>query len=153
MGNTFTEADVRLFTTLVRFDPVYVGKYLPLSYPYPPLVPSSPPSFITLLTFKHRTFQSKQEATPRIPSPLQLPTRHLSTWWHFKHSQFLSHQISLLWISQANQPYWRGPQGSCGWSEHSSWTWENVDEIKGKHSWSQAYGFFTWLPENLCRGG
>lgn len=27
LGDTFTEADVRLFTTLVRFDPVYVGHF------------------------------------------------------------------------------------------------------------------------------
>lgn len=27
MGNTITEADIRLFTTLVRFDPVYVGHF------------------------------------------------------------------------------------------------------------------------------
>ena len=26
-GNQLTEADVRLWTTLIRFDPVYVGKY------------------------------------------------------------------------------------------------------------------------------
>ena len=26
-GDRFTEADVRLFTTLVRFDPVYVGHF------------------------------------------------------------------------------------------------------------------------------
>lgn len=27
MGDTLTEADIRLFTTLVRFDPVYVGHF------------------------------------------------------------------------------------------------------------------------------
>ena len=27
MGNTLTEADIRLFVTLLRFDPVYVGHF------------------------------------------------------------------------------------------------------------------------------
>ena len=29
-GSRFTEADVRLFTTLIRFDAVYVGKFTSL---------------------------------------------------------------------------------------------------------------------------
>ena len=126
-GNTLTEADVRLFVTLIRFDEVLIftnlnsKKPFNLTFPIVFVNKSELACCLDLITGLCSPFQMQQETGSRIPEFVQLHEGRAPSSGNGKLGEHGTHKATLLRKPSFNKPVRNNSLWPGNWLFHSAW--------------------------------